>query len=70
MKWRDELRPQVRVRLRSGAVATIHGKTSDGVLTGTLRESDGSHRSLRWNRDGDAHPDSFPHDDDITEAIK
>lgn len=70
MNWHGQLRTQDRVRLRSGAIATIIGKMSDGVIMGTVREPTGRHRSLRWNREGQADPLGFDISDDITEKVK
>lgn len=64
--WHRQLRPQDRVRLRSGKLGTITGRMSDGVLLGY---ENGTFRALRWNKFGCAHPDDYPHDDDIVEKV-
>lgn len=68
--WYSQLRPQDRVRLQSGAIATIHGKLSDGIILGMVREENGRFRSLRWNRGGQADPAGFDTTDDISEKVK
>ena len=68
--WHRQLRPQDRVRLQSGAIATIHGKHSDGIILGMVSEANKRFRSLRWNRDGQADPAGFDTKDDIAEKEK
>lgn len=68
--WYSQLRPQDRVRLRSGAIATIHGKHSGVIILGAVRDASGRFRSIHWNREGQACPDDFDTKDDIAEKMK